>query len=329
MRWTYLGNHSVPWCTEVHIAASLEAEGHEVVRVQEGETPAADVAGIVERERADVLLWTRTYGLAETGGTAEQRAQMVADVRASGRPVVGVHLDRWWGLARETQVTTDPYFRVDLLCTADGDNDDRWAEAGVNHRWLRPGVYHAEVGAGTPRDEYTSEIGFVGNWQGGYHAEWPFRRQMVRWLRSRYRRRVTLWPRPGHGAVRGSDLADLYASVGVVVGDSCFADTAVRYTSDRPYETVGRGGFLVYPRIPAVADDLTEGQHAVFYKPGDLTDLGRVIDRWAGDDRADERCRIALAGMAHVGANHTYRRRMRELVAIMADEGLVPAKAAV
>ena len=60
--------------------------------------------------------------------------------------------------------------------------------------------------------------------------------------------------------MRGADLNDLYASVKIAVGDSCYADRSTRYFSDRAFEAPGRGAFSLFPRIPALTDMLIEGE---------------------------------------------------------------------
>lgn len=304
-----------PWSTETHVAASLEAEGHTVIRCQEDRVDWSDTVAMAED--ADVLWWTSTYGMAHKWD--QDVAHEAVDKLKGMLPTVAHHLDRFWGLDREGQVETEPWFRLHLVCTADGDNDDRWQQAGVNHVWVRPAVYHAEVGRGTPRSRFRSEVAFVGNWRGGYHREWPFRRELVHHLRTRWRGRVGLWPKPGEGAVRGQALNDLYASVDVVVGDSCFADRAEKYMSDRLFETVGRGGLLLFPGIEAAADELEDREHVVYYQPGNLDHLDALIGHYL--DAPDEREAIVEAGVERVRAACTYRHRVREIVGHLQDGG--------
>lgn len=292
-----------PWSTEHHVALSIEELGHRVVRVQEsseGWEPTVHAS-----HDADVFLWTQTYGYAQTW-----RDSAVSALRelGSARPTVGLHLDLWVGLDREHQIRDEPFFQeLGWVFTADGDHDDAFAAAGVNHRWSPPAVYAGECKAGTRRSQYRSDVAFVGSWRGGYHDEWwPHRKAMLDALRHRFRRQVRFWPQ--RQAIRGRALNDLYASTKVVVGDSCFADRSVRYMSDRPFETVGRGGFLVMPWIEALADMLIDGEHVRYYPPGDHDELCRLVAYYLDHD--DERERIRLAGQVHVAENHTYAHRL-------------------
>ena len=280
------------------------------------------------RHHVDLVQWVHTHGLAPEA-THGRQAQMLASLRQMGVPTVAYHLDRWWGLDREHQVAEEPFFRCDLVCTADGGHQAEFAAAGVNHRWFPPAVLGAECVPGTPRMEYRSEIAFVGSWQGGYHEEWTHRSELVRWLRDTYGDRCRFWPKPGQHAIRGRDLCDLYASVDVVVGDSCLVPNAdgspcARYCSDRIPETLGRGAFLVHPYVPGIVygDDLwSSGDHLVGWPLGDWDYLADRINTALPEFHY--RRKIAEEGQAHTLEHHTYERRMAQLVDLMTAEGML------
>jgi hypothetical protein len=271
------------------------------------------------------VLWTHThgYGPPKTHG---RQAKFCESLRRRGVPVVGYHLDRWWGLQREYQVVEEPFFNdTTLVVTADGGHDEDWSKLGIDHVWFPPGVSARECETlGTPRDEYRSELAFVGSWQGGYHAEWQHRQQLVEWLQDTYGNRCAFWPRRGEHAVRGQDLRDLYASVQVLVGDSCLAGSAHSYCSDRIPETLGRGGFLVHPRVAGITDGThyTEGTHLACWQLGDWGELQATIDHYLANE--SERYLVATRGRAHVLEAHTYEVRMQQLVDELAARGLVP-----
>lgn len=307
-RIAYLGNFEPSHSTENHVAASLESLGHIVLRVQEGAVLASQVADVVGEFGADAFFWTQTYGLAETGGTCEERWSMLLALHQLDVPSVGFHLDRWWGLDRQDQVGREAFFGVDHLFTADGGHDDGWREVGANHHWSPPGVFHGECGPGEFTSRFASDVAFVGNWRGGYHAEWRHRAELISFLqRGRWRRRTMLWPRGA--AVRGEDLRNLYASVKVLVGDSCLVGDCSRYWSDRIPETLGRGGFLLHPFVDGIEEHFTDGKHLRLWPLGDWRELDRLIAYYLEHD--DERRAIAEEGRRHVLEHHTYRTRMQ------------------
>lgn len=312
MRLAFLGNFGPSWSTENHLAGSFELAGHEVTRIQEGEIRALDVPALTIGH--DLFVWTQTYGLAVSGGTLEERYGMLAGIKMLGIPSVGFHLDRFWDLDREDQIAVEPWFRQDIILTADGGNQDRFAAAGINHRWTPPGVYEPECVPGAFRAAFRADIAFVGSWRGHYHAESKHRFELVRHLQRKYRTRVRFWPRGRQ--IRGQALSDLYASVKIVVGDSCFSGLpqGKLYCSDRIPEVLGRGGFLLHPHTEGVTDGTlyTAGEHLACWNAFDWDELDAKIAHYLSD--AEERSRIAATGREHVLAHHTYTVRARQIL---------------
>lgn len=312
MQVTYIGNFRADQSTETHVARALEANGHTVERVQENDRAWARVPLLAH----DMVLWTTTYDFAgpETFD-AQRRMLEQLDV-----PSVGFHLDRWWGLHREGRIVKSPFFQCDLVITADGGHDDLFEAVGVNHAWLPPAVSEGECVPGHYDAELASPIAFVGSWQGGYHHEWKHRQHLVDHLT---RRGAAFWPKPGEHAVRGERLRDLYASVDVLVGDSCLSGGATFYASDRIPETIGRGGFLIHPRVEGITDGTcyTEGEHLACWELGNWSELDDKIDYYLA--HPEERRAIADAGRAHVLAGHTYEVRVRQMAAIFIHQGLL------
>lgn len=317
----YRGNFKPAHSTENEVRRALQHLGHEVTLLQEDET--SWLSTIDACRDADLFLWTQTYGLAHTWSNDD--ADTALRVLRDRLPTVGYHLDRWWGLTRQDQIQTEPFFRVGLLCTADGGHDQQWADAGINHRWFPPAVSEFECEPGTPRDEYRSDIAFVGSWQGHYHREWGHRSALINFLHRTYRRRVAFHPRGP--AVRGADLRDLYASVKVVIGDSCLVphwpsgDPMTRYWSDRVPETIGRGAFLLHPYVEGLPEKYPPGAGLALWALGDWNGLRREIDYWVAND--EDRAAVAKAGQAHVLREHTYTVRMRQLLDLLQQEGML------
>lgn len=308
MRVAYCGNFSVSFSTESHVAASLEHLGHMVLRIQEGTVRATDIARMVKAFSADMYLHTQTRGLADSGGTPDERRSMLEDIKSIGIPTVGYHLDLFFGLDRAEYVRTDPYFQTDFFFSTDGGHDAEWADAGVNHYWLPPGVYHAEAIDGTSRDEYRCDVAFVGSWKAYAHVEhWTVRRMMLKQLQRRYGRHFRTFPQGP--AVRGMDLTDLYASVKVVVGDSCLAGLVPGYWSDRCPETMGRGAMLVHPFVEGILD---VHPHVCTYPRTDWQAMFKLIDEHLADDTMREARRHVSA--QHTRDYHTYASRMQTVI---------------
>lgn len=320
LRVVQVGNFRPTYSTETHLHLALTALGHDVDRVQEDET-STDL--LLDRCRhADLLVYTRTWGL--QGDLSP--VGLIDRLHDTGVATASYHLDLYRGLRRASTVDpdNDAFWRTGWVFTADGDPDTQtWMEArGVNHRWLPAGVCHREVGPGRPApDRFPWDVVFVGsNNYGGLHPEWAYRDRLHTFLQRHYRNRFACLPAAYGEAIRGQDLNDLYSTVPVVVGDSlCPGFTWRNYWSDRVYETVGRGGFLVMPKVPGLDQHFQDRKHLRFYDWGDWGQLGTIIDG-ALDDRYSSR-EVAADGCAHVAGHHTYLHRMRDLLDVLEAEG--------
>jgi hypothetical protein len=314
----YIGNFRPEHSTENDVRRTLEDMGYQVHAYQEDEIGdwQSLISALTDEDGEhlpDVILWTSTHDYAEKVGH-EVQLEMQWEARRSAVPSIGFHLDRWWGLDRWKRVLTQPFFRCDYVLTADGGHQDEFELAGVNHLWSPPAIAPHNAVRGTFRPELACDVVFVGSWAGGYHEEWQHRPQLIKHLRRKWPKRLELW---GSGRnIRGQDLADLYASAKVVVGDSCLVPKTdgspmTHYCSDRVFETVGRGGLLVHPFVPGVlgAEDLLEcGNHALGWDLGHWDKLDEVIT-WALDSPETVE-QIRQEGFDHVKANHTYANRL-------------------
>jgi len=324
----YLGNFRHPWCTEVHIARELEGLGCHVMRWQEPSDPTAGTRFSLRRlrehvrsERPDLVLFTRTWGL------PGEVTRMWREFEELGAVTASYHLDLYVGLQREAGIEDDPFWTTGFVFTPDGDprSAEFFASKGINHHWLSPAVVSDECFIGDFDSRFDYDVVFVGS--EGYHPEWPWRGQLIHHLRERYGPRFRRFGGDTpEGPIRGKALNDLYATARVVVGDSLCLPGHTHYWSDRYFETLGRGGFLIAPEIIGLDQFLTPNAHYVPYRHPQsalaaLTDgeALHVVDwlvRWAlREDQA--RRAIQIAGHEHVRANHTYKHRLAEALAIM------------
>ena len=310
VRVVYVGNFGPEHSTENHVARALTNNGHDVVTMQESGLDWASVAYFAAADAAaDLFMWTRTAGFDPADLTTQH--ETIEALRRHGIPTVGYHLDRWWGLNREPDIHRSPFFRVDLLVTADGGHDQEWAEAGVNHLWMPPAISRDEAVRGTFNPAYACDVGFVGNLIGYGHPEWaPYRQSLFNHLNRRYRGRFRVFPGQGKPAIRGKALQDLYASVRVVVGDSCLAGGVERYWSDRVPETLGRGGNLIHPWVEGIGD---AHPYLAKWELGDWAGLSEEIEIGLAESD-DQREAYIVRNRDHTLEHHTYERRMADLM---------------
>lgn len=300
-RICYVGNFEAPHSTENHVKKALENLGHLVYPINER---GLVWSSLNPQVNCDLFLWTRTAGFDPADLGEQERA-----IKSLGIPTAGFHLDRWVGLNRESDIHRSPFFRVDFLFTADGGHDDFWRDHGINHHWSPPAILSNETALGTWRPDLAADVGFVGNLRRYGHPEWgPYRYSLFKFLTRIYGSRFKLW----EGGMRGRDLADLYASVKVLVGDSCLAGGVTRYWSDRVPETLGRGGYLIHPKVEGLAAQFPMLPQ---YRLGDFEDLRQKIDlALANPDEVQE-----LTDRAHLWTMeyHTYEHRLARLLSIV------------
>lgn len=316
MKFGYLGNFEPEHSTESHVSRAIENNGDQVVRFQEHKVEEWDaaVARLSRSTDLETMLWTRTIWNPPI--SYDRMRQMQEAARSAGVTTVSYHLDRWWGLNREQEVRESPFFRNDIVITADGGHDAEFARNGTNHVWFPPGVSRDEcLREPVIRPEYQHDVVFCGS-SHGYHNEWNYRLQLVSWLESTFGARLGVYPKD-QPALRGQPLVDLYASAKVMVGDSCLNGGITNYWSDRIPETLGRGGFLIHPEVEGLDRFFTPGEHLVTYRLGDFDDLREKIEHYVVHD--DERWEIAQAGRDHVLKNHTYEVRMERVKELVGD----------
>lgn len=309
MKITFVGNFEVEYSSENHHKRSLEALGHTVVPLQEGKVSGEEILEVAKS--SDLLVFVHTHGW-ETPG--KPLGKVLDELKTLGIPTVTYHLDLWFGLQRQKDLEGDDFYKkIGHFFTVDKLMAD-WFNTNteVKGHYLPAGVFHeecyiADTGIYKPHD-----VIFVGS--KGYHREWQYRPQLIDWLKATYRDNFTHVGGDGElPTTRGRQLNQLYASSKVVVGDSlCINFDYPYYWSDRVYETMGRGGFLIMPRIKGLEEQFEDKKHLVFYDFGNFEQLKSLIDYYLEHD--DEREIIRKAGYEHVKASHTYKHRWETIL---------------
>lgn len=294
MKIAYLGNFKCSWCTEVHVALTLEKLGHEVVRLQEDAVFLDEI--VAHANSSDIFLWTRTYNMLKSDGLEILRQITV--------PTVSFHLDYYFGISRQMGLETDPFWRTDYVFQPDGDHQEQFKNLGINSFWLPPAIFEDECYSEN-RDKIRDII-FVGS-HNDYHGEYPFRRDLINWLFNSYPQ-FELFPKDQ--AVRGAELNELYQSTKIVVGDSLHLDGNTTYTSDRIFETTGRGGFILYPRIKFLEEIFPK---EIFYTG--LDELHQKIEYYLTNEGEREKLRKECFEITK--KNHTYTQRLKHLLKVV------------
>lgn len=319
MKIAYIGNFEPEYSTENDVRKAFEALGHEVMTLQENH-----YAGIaLERAVGDVdlILITGTW---DNLTSMEKVVETMKDCALLGIPTATLHLDTFWGKSRGGRKWwLHPMFHTAYIFTADGDYQKEWKLFGKNHIWLPPAVRHDAVKKGTYREEYACDIAFVGSNGQGYHEDvWGYRKQLVDFLRDLAKRNNLKWRNPGGDdpkISRSDDMNDFYASAKVTIGDSlCLKMEESHYWSDRVPEALGRGGFLIMPKIDVIYDDPEYYGNIPMYKWHNWASLEKEVKYWLENEK--ERNEIVNYNLDVVRRFHTYKHRAQEMLDTIFNE---------
>jgi hypothetical protein len=302
----FLGNFRVDFTSESHHAKSLESLGHNVTRLQETEINAENI--LAHALRSDLFVWIHTHGWNTPGLLSMEK--VLDTLKENNIPSMTYHLDLWFGLQRQKDLEVMPvYKKIGHFFTVDSKMA-QWfnEETDVKGHYLPAGVFGEEC---IHKDSTKKkDVIFVGSKK--YHPEWQYRTQLVDWLDKVYGDRFEHYGNGGVESARGLKLNKLYWSTKVVVGDTlCLNFNYPDYWSDRIYETLGRGGFLIHPYIPGIEKEFVDREHVVFYEYGNFDQLKELVDYYLTHE--EEREEIRKAGHELVKNNYTYRHRWQHI----------------
>ena len=308
----FLGNFEVSYSSENHHAKSLESLGHTVCKLQE--RTIKDSFVLEQAINSDLFIWVHTHGWVTPGRLG--MGFVLEELKKANIPTMTYHLDLWFGLERQKDLEEDDFYKTighffatDKLMT-DWFNEN----TNVKGHFLPAGVYDKEcyVHEDYNKDEFDYDVIFVGSKR--YHHEHKYRAELIDFLRRMYGKRFLHVGGDGDtGTVRGNDLNRIYAKSKIAVGDSLNIDfNYPYYTSDRLFESTGRGGFTIYPRITGLEEYFIDGEEIVFYEHGNLEDLKSKIDKYLDDNSTREL--IRLNGHERTKQEHTYAHRWASIL---------------
>lgn len=303
----FLGNFRVDFTSETHHANTLESLGHKVIRLQETEATSDDILKI--SQSCDLFIWVHTHGW-RTPGTIEMD-KVLKILKENNKPTMTYHLDLWFGLQRQKDLNKYPVYKeIGHFFTVDKKMADWFNnETRVKGHYIPAGVYDKECIYKPTKINH--DVIFVGSKK--YHPEWEYRPRLINWLEKTYRGRFEHYGNGGKPSIRGIDLNRLYWSTKVVVGDTlCIGYNYPDYWSDRVYETLGRGGFIIHPYIKGMEQEFEDKRHIVFYEYGNFDQLKSLIDYYLEHD--EERESIRIAGHQLVKSKYTYKNRWQEIL---------------
>ncbi len=313
----FLGNFEVSYSSENHHAKSLESLGHTVVKLQEKQAKSHVI--LDQALNSDLFIWVHTHGW-ETSGRVTMD-NVLLQLKQAGVETITYHLDLWFGLDRQKDLDNDNFYKtIGHFFTVDKLMADWFNEnTEVKGHFVPAGVYDKEcyIHKDYDPDKFKYDVIFVGSKR--YHHEHKYRSDLIDFLRKTYGSRFLHVGGDGDtGTVRGDELNKIYAQSKVAVGDSLNINfNYPYYTSDRLFESTGRGGFTIYPRIKGLEDYFVDEEEIVFYEHGNLEDLRTKIDKYL--ENGVDRERIRLSGHEKTKQEHTYIHRWK---IIMSELGI-------
>lgn len=280
--------------------------GHDVVRLQETTVSTSEV--LQQALKSDGLIWVHSHGFVNQG---RPMSEVLEILKQNNIPTIAYHLDLYMGLERWSEYENSDYMKVQHFFTVDKLMADWFNEnTQTKGHYLQAGVFEQECVIETPHPKTDNKIIFVGS--KGYHPEWQYRPQLIDWLRSNYNDFVHVSGDGDTGTIRGLELNRVYAN-SIAIGDSlCLNFDYPYYWSDRVYESLGRGGFIIHPYIKGMEQHFEDKKHLVFYEFNNFEQLRYLIEYYKYN--VDEREAIRKAGHEHVKANHTYTTRWQTIL---------------
>ena len=152
---------------------------------------------------------------------------------------------------------------------------DYW-DNKIKHLVVRQGIHEPEYFM--VKDYYDKDVRFIGSMYGDY------RPKLKKFLES-----MPEYPFEWVGLsdeYRGIELNKLLGRTKIIIGDSV---PFPKYWSNRLYEVVGRGGFLIMPDIEGIKEEIPS---LVTYKYGDFDDLKEKIKYYIEHDQEREELRM-------------------------------------
>jgi len=295
MKIFYIGDFTQEW-NEEGIALAFERLGHEVVRYQEG--AEGRVLDWIKRAKPDFLIWAKLKFISE-----KDAEEMIAYCKENRITTACWVWDLYFGLTRGHQVGKKQMFKGDFFFNPDGGHQENFDRAGVNNYTLRQAISKTYCYEGKYQEQYDYDVIFVGS----ENAQWKYREKMCMWLEDNYK-----FKRFGHRfgeKIYGHKLNNLYSSAKIVMGDSVYSP---HYWSNRLYEVLGRGGFLIHPDIPGLSDEYTPYEHYIPYRMNDFKGLKEKIDHFL--KKPAERAKISRSALYYTKDNHTLEQRCQKLL---------------
>ena len=264
----------------------IQKMGHKVKRFDEKTTTPKDLI----ESKADMLLFFK--GGVKYGVTADLLAQTLKMI---DYPKVCWYWDKVWG--DRVEWIQKVAMETDLMFLSDGTfvRTNNY----LNMYELHQGMDERYIKEGKERDEFKCDLAFTGSVYGE-------RETWYKAVKKMYGDRFGVF-----NNVFNEDLNDLCASAKIITAPEYPQEDY--YYSQRPYEIMGRGGFMLYPYLRGLAEQFEEGKEIEFYRSPQ--EFREKVDYYLANPK--ERERIRKAGQKKVKDNYTFRDTIKQTIDLL------------
>jgi len=209
-------------------------------------------------------------------------------------------------------------YAADYVFSPEGGemNDRLYRRLGIKHHTVRQAPFDETVkivnsaDVSDLTDKESIDILFIGSM---YQIADQFRPALVSFLQSEFNDRF-LWLGQTEHQVREERLSTIISKTKIVMGESFYYPG---YWSNRVYETIGRGGFILHPYVPGLEEEFEEGKECVFFDRWNFSDLQNKINYYLDPANEWERKSIVRNGMERVKKDHTLLNRCKQIMEIL------------
>lgn len=301
MKIVYIGKFRRVEDEEV-VAEALEANGVEVIRIEEYGITNKEYLERIDKEKPDFVLFAK----AQVMNSAKK---LIDDIKGLGIKTVSWTFDLLIGHPpREHIIDSLEWLKCDYVFLTDGGRDKEYKDKGIDKILLRQGI--PEKFCYIADEEPEIDILFVGT----HNPTYPYRQRLMEFLEKTYGDRFKWVGRENSSEYRGDALNSLVSKAKIVIGDSMYAEN---YWSNRVYEMVGRGAFLITPRIKGLEEEFDYYKEIIPYDIADFDGLKEKIDYYLANE--NERQKIRKAGFKRVKENYLYKHRVKEFLKIWSE----------
>ena len=303
MKIVYIGKFKRVEDEEV-VAEAFETNGVEVIRMEEQGIKNSDYLLRIMDEKPDFVLFAKA-------NVMENAEELIRDIKAMGIKTVSWTFDLLIGHPpREHIIDSFAWLKCDYVFLTDGGRTEEYKAKGIDKIVLRQGIPEKFCYIAEPEEKYKYDVVFVGT----HNPTYPYRQRTMEFLKETYGDRFHWFGKFNSSEVRGDELNKVCASAKIMIGDSMFAQN---YWSNRVYELVGRGAFLITPRIDGLEKEFEYFKEIIPYDIGDWDRLRQKIDYYLVDKEGREK--IRKAGFKRVKENYLYKHRVKEFLKIWSE----------